>query len=145
MIQFKQMALVVLALVTLMLSGCGGDIGRVSGTVTVNGEPISNATIMFYPQEGRASVGKTDESGKYSLTYTKGVTGAKIGTHVVTVSTEVFAEENRNVDYEETSRMPTVMGRKETMPPKYLDRTKSELTADVKSGSNTIDFDLTIE
>ncbi|MEL7499375.1 MAG: carboxypeptidase-like regulatory domain-containing protein [Planctomycetota bacterium] len=134
--------LVLMALIAMVSAGCSSDVGSVSGKVTINGEPIDNATVMFYPDQGRASVGHTDSAGRYTLNYTQGRKGAVIGSHKVTISTEVFAEEDRNVDYDEADQAPIVKGRPESMPPKYLDPDKTVLSAVVNGGSNTIDFDL---
>src|SRR5687768_9403934 len=64
------------------LTGCGGpehpDVGRVSGVVTLDGQPLPEATVMFQPENGRASVATTDSAGKYSMTYLDGVPGAKL-------------------------------------------------------------------
>jgi hypothetical protein len=117
----------------LFLVGCGGpehpDVGRVSGTVTLDGQPLSDATVMFQPTEGRASVATTDKAGKYSLIYLDGVPGAKLGSHKVIIRTEIPGEDGQ----------PPIA--KEKLPKKYHEQT--ELTAEVKPGSNTFDFPLT--
>src|SRR6478609_6418436 len=115
------------------LAGCGGpahpDVGRVSGVVTLDGQPLSNATVMFQPTNGRASVATTDSAGKYSLTYLDGVPGAILGSHKVIIRTEIPGEDGQ----------PPIA--KEKLPKKYHEQT--ELTAEVKRGSNTFDFPLT--
>jgi hypothetical protein len=105
------------------------DVGRVSGVVTLDGQPLSEATVMFQPAEGRGSVATTDTAGKYSLTYLDGVPGAIIGQHKVIIRTEIPGEDGQ----------PPI--KKEKLPKRYHDNT--ELTADVKAGSNTVDFPLT--
>jgi hypothetical protein len=105
------------------------EVGRVSGVVTLDGKPLAGATVMFQPLEGRASLGTTDEAGKYSLTYLDGVPGAKLGKHKVIIRTEVPGEDGQ----------PPIV--KEKLPPRYHDHT--ELTAEVKPGNNTFDFSLT--
>jgi hypothetical protein len=115
------------------LWGCGGpahpDVGRVSGVVTLDGQPLPEATVMFQPAEGRASIATTDSAGKYSLIYLDGVPGAKLGPHTVIIRTEIPGEDGQ----------PPIA--KEKLPKKYHDQT--ELTAEVKPGSNTFDFPLT--
>jgi hypothetical protein len=114
-------------------AGCGGpqhpDVGRVSGLVTLDGKPLPDATIMFQPTEGRASIATTDSAGKYSLLYLDGVPGAKLGAHKVIIRTEIPGEDGQ----------PPIA--KEKLPKKYHEQT--ELTAEVKRGSNTFDFPLT--
>lgn len=110
----------------LLLSGCGqGDrppIGTVSGTVTMDGEPFSGVIVSFMPESGRPATGISDDSGRYSLEYVQGVKGCKVGPAKVVF----FA--------------PTGGTMSHAIPPKY--QAESELSADVKSGSNTFDFDL---
>lgn len=115
--------------------GCGGNskLGRVTGTVHMDGKPLQGATITFYPtsgggyESGGAAHGVTDEQGKYELRYSRQDMGAEIGMHKVVITT---AEDGGGGDYGP--------GKKETVPKKYNEAT--ELTADVKSGSNVFDF-----
>lgn len=123
-----------LVIVTLVwLAGCGGpphpEVGRVTGVVTLDGQPLAEATVMFQPTEGRASIATTDSAGKYSLIYLDGVPGAKLGAHKVIIRTEIPGEDGQ----------PPIA--KEKLPKKYHEQT--ELTAEVKPGSNTFDFPLT--
>jgi hypothetical protein len=115
------------------LAGCGGpehpEVGRVSGVVTLDGQPLPEAIVMFQPTQGRASIATTDSAGKYSLTYLDGVPGALLGAHKVIIRTEVPGEDGQ----------PPIA--KEKLPKKYHEKT--ELTAEVKPGSNTFDFPLT--
>ena len=108
------------------------------------------AAVSFYPDVGRASVGRTNDKGEYVLNYTRGKKGALIGNHKVTISTRYVAETNYNQQtYNEEglvkqSRSDLVKskGRKEMIPKKYRDPEETELTAAVKPGSNQIDFNL---
>jgi hypothetical protein len=104
------------------------EVGRVSGVVTLDGQPLPEATVMFQPAEGRASVATTDSAGKYSMTYLDGVPGAKLGPHTVIIRTEIPGEDGQ----------PPIA--KEKLPKRYHDQT--ELTAEVKPGNNTFDFAL---
>ncbi|MCC6507921.1 MAG: carboxypeptidase regulatory-like domain-containing protein [Pirellulaceae bacterium] len=119
-------------LTCLSMLGCSGpehpDVGRVSGKVTLDGQPLAEATVMFQPSTGRASMATTDSDGNYTLSYIDQVSGAIIGSHKVIIRTEIPGEDGQ----------PPVA--KEKLPKKYHDR--SELTADVKAGSNTFDFEL---
>lgn len=122
----------------LCFCGCpasSGNIGTVEGVVTLDSAPVVGATVRFYPTNDRGSSGKTDENGRYELRYTRTEVGAIIGQHKVTISTEVEAD-----NYEQKT---SVKARAETIPKKYLDRKKTELSATVESGSNIINFDLT--
>lgn len=116
-------------------TGCGSgtpddtpELGTVSGTVTMDGQPLANVTVSFQPADGPASYGTTDASGNYELTYTSGLKGAVVGSHVVRIAS--------------VTEGPPEPGWKEPVPEKY--NAKSELTAQVASGDNpTTNFDLT--
>lgn len=110
--------------IMLLCTACGGsdtpDLGNVTGTITMDGAPLADAYVTFMPDAVRASSGKTDSAGKYELVYIRDEKGAALGDHKVVVS--------------------KLVNEKETIPPNYSDET--ELTAQVKSGENEINFDL---
>lgn len=120
--------------------GCGGsdgpELGYVTGTLKVNGEAIEGATITFSPQEGRHSVGYTDDSGYYKLQYTSDRNGALPGEHTVTITTYRDAQGGEGEG-------EAVEARPEMLPAEY--NTESTLKKTVESGSQTIDFDLTTD
>ncbi|MEM7476557.1 MAG: carboxypeptidase regulatory-like domain-containing protein [Planctomycetota bacterium] len=117
------------------VAGCGsGDMGYVSGTVTMDGKPLPNAIVEFFPKpSGGLSAGMTDEKGVYELYIGRSGKGAKVGEHLVQISTADGGADDG--DYGGAS--------KELVPAKY--NVNSELTATVKSGNNTIDFTLDSE
>jgi len=78
----------VLAMFLWLAPGCSGRpkniARRVSGKVTLGGQPLANAIVGFAPVEGgSAALGKTDENGNYKLVWSRSGTrileGAKIG------------------------------------------------------------------
>jgi hypothetical protein len=89
--------LVGVALIVL-LSGCGKSYKTVpvSGLVTLDGDPLPNATVMFIPEaEGSSkaalpsSTATTGEDGRYSLVLTvagKTKPGAVVGKHKVFIT-----------------------------------------------------------
>jgi hypothetical protein len=123
-------------LLSLFSTGCGSSysLGTVTGVVTLDGKPLPQATVTFSRGQGRMSVGTTDDQGHYQLLYTVSPKGAEPGSHTVRIATQIEA-------FSGEGDLAAVEGRKELLPPRYNDRT--ELTAEVKPGRNTIDFDLT--
>ncbi len=125
------------ALLLLLAAGCGGgsgpDLGSVEGTVTLDGQPLANATVNFEPAgEGadRSSYdGQTDESGHYVLHATASRKGAEPGDYTVHITLPKLAADD--------PRAKTAA----KIPPKY--NTQSELKAAVKDGKNTFDWPLT--
>lgn len=87
----------VLIFMTLMiLPGCMGrsvdypETVPVTGFVFLDGQPLKDATITFVPVAGRASSGKTDALGRYSLSYTNTIEGAILGEHRVMIRKSVI-------------------------------------------------------
>jgi hypothetical protein len=70
------------------LIGCGDgrpDRLRVSGTVTIDGEPVTRGNIKFVPEKGRPSFGDIGSDGRFTLTCYDGNDGALPGKHRVQV------------------------------------------------------------
>ena len=138
-----------LATLCIVLTGCpaSGDFGYVEGTVTIDGEPVEKATVGFYPQGGRGSIGATDSDGHYELRYTSSQKGASVGEHKVTIKTAVKAFDPANqpeymIGLEDTPQ-EKVAARKSLLDKSYEARRTTPLTATVVPGNNpAINFDL---
>jgi len=106
--------------------GCGRSnrppLGRVEGTVTLDGVPLPAALVVFTPDgPGRSAVAKTDTAGHYELSFLRDIAGANLGSHKVRISTAGDRA-------------------KETLPPRY--HRKTQLSATVEPGKNVLDFQL---
>jgi hypothetical protein len=133
-LRFRAMVAMCLALLELAICGCGRtgpELGYVTGIVTLDGEPLPDAEITFHPetQGGSISIGSTNESGEYEMKFTRHREGAMLGKHLVQITTALERFEG--------GRM---IRAKERVPVKYNQR--SELTATVEPGNNSIDFKL---
>lgn len=85
-----------LLLAAILFAGC--DSGKfqlvpISGTITMDGQAIEGAQVVFAPMEskdivevGPISIGMTDAEGKYSLKTVKGRAGAVVTSHRVAVA-----------------------------------------------------------
>ena len=126
-----------LAAVLLLVGtiGCGrSDLGKVTGTITLDGEPLADALVLMTPVTGgRPAGGRTNSSGNYEIVHDRSSKGAIFGEHVVEIST---GDELANDD-------DTVTVIAERIPAKY--NQDSELRATVEAGKNVFDFDLTSE
>ena len=65
----------------------GIPLGRVSGTVTLDGRPLRRATVEYTPEDGAPAYGLTDSSGAYALSYVPGRLGAVLGEQTVRITT----------------------------------------------------------
>jgi hypothetical protein len=119
-----------LLLLGLLISGCrksGPELAPVRGRVTLSGNSLEKADIVFQPDNGKPPAsGRTDAEGRYELAYKRGVMGGPIGQNTVRI--RVSRELVRN-------------------PPKIAARfnAQSELHREVKAGQNEFDFDVTVE
>jgi hypothetical protein len=137
MTQFNVRLKRIIILGLLLAVGCGPpsdqpELGVVTGQVTLDGKPLPNVWVGFAPPQGRSSMGLTDKVGRYKLDYLFDTPGAKVGPHTVTITTPREDESGGEV--------PNF---KELVPAHY--NANTTLSADVKSGENTIDFHLTTQ
>lgn len=119
--------------IMLLLTGCGSrggpTVAEVSGMVTLDGAPLTNAAVVFQPEFGRPAFATTDDQGRYALKYSDGSHGAATGKNTVAIRTKIDGEQGE----------PPIQ--KELVPNRYNDR--STLVMDVVGGKNTCDFALT--
>jgi hypothetical protein len=127
------MFVLVLSCSLMPLAGCGGKykMAPVSGTITLDGKPLADATVSFTPQatgsEAPASTGKTDQSGKYTLSLVSDETnGAIIGNHRVVIAKS----------FESSSDIATPDERAKASLPDH------NFSFEVKPGQNKADFNL---
>ena len=102
--------------------------------MTLDGSPLDDATISFVPTaEGqRQAAWATVKGGQYSITSADG-----LGTGQFRVEIRAL----RTVGSKANEADPTLPApAREAVPAKY--NTKSELSAEIKPGANTADFDL---
>ena len=123
-------------LLMLLVPGCfGGNgvpLGSVEGRVTKDGSPISDATVTFFPEEGRPSVGVTDSDGRYSLQFTRDLDGAMVGKHRVNIT---YGGRQAPPDASDPTRR--------AKPVKSIPRQDIDWAEDIEvsRSDNTIDFD----
>ena len=139
--------------VLVVLAGCGGDarVAPVLGVVTLEGEPVPDASVTFMPKEGgRPAFGITDSDGKFELTTFAAGDGAVIGSHAVAISAvDEQVSDKAEALGEEFGSLSELMQpkpqQKQTwrIPPVYSESGSSGLEFDVKRGErNQADFEL---
>lgn len=158
-----RLASVVFPLAVFGLLGCGAggdDAGRqpvftVTGTVTLNGSPLENATVAFAPQAGQpTAVGSTDAQGKFVLTTYEYGDGAAAGAFAVVINKTVAAPASTGAassggDHEATEQAGLAHDADSEsagvgmVPAQYTRAADTPLSADVKtSGENNFTFEL---
>ena len=125
-----------LCAIVLILTGCEKppQLGRVTGTVTMNGKPLDEVRVLFLPDpesenEGAHSVCITDKDGKYDLIYSKDaeIHGAIVGWHRGVVE-DIAAENSRD--------RPRAI----RVPPAYSSSAQTPLRFEVQPEDQTIDI-----
>ncbi|MBI1248174.1 hypothetical protein GC197_10085 [bacterium] len=138
-----------------LVCGCGATSGipveAVSGTVTLNGQPIESALVIFKPQsDGRTASGYTLADGSFQLS-TSGASrsGAMIGNYDVLISKKIEVDSHgkpiqfdSNEVYDPNPK-PQKRGKMVSqIPDRYNDPSEPLLTANVQDGSNHFEFKL---
>jgi len=96
----------------------------VSGRVVIDGEPLTNGTIIFIPEGGaHTSIGTIDKEGHFTLTCYDGNDGAVLGTHRM----EIVLSEALD---EDAPPWP--------VPRKYANYQTSDLTAEITGPANDV-------
>ena len=115
-------------------AGChrGPDLGTVTGTVRVNGQPLPFAygRVQSFNPPGTYGSAYTDKDGTYELQFSKSYRGAPIGQHRITIrpaSGEELPEDGRPVAAVQ-------------LPDRFT--SGGEVIREVKPGHNVHDFDI---
>jgi hypothetical protein len=153
----RWISLIFAYLLSIMMPGCsrGPSVHYVEGTVTLDGQPLEGATVKFEPLDGgMPAAGLTDGKGVYRLNplRAKPQTGTTTGGYAVGIhkyenpfknlppppANDAAAFERHQAEMSRLSQLPPVF----ITPQRYFDGRTSGLSATVKTGRNTIDFDL---
>lgn len=126
--------------------GCGKSgpqIVPVSGTVTLDGNPIDKAGVMFIPDTGRPATGVTDPQGHFTLTTAPDGNGAEVGKYQVTVSLKKISGVAADANGLEAGPATGPIKEEYIVPQKYSDPKTSGITVEVKSGMEQVKLELT--
>lgn len=139
--------------VLVVASGCGGGgpkspplpaTSPVKGAVTLDGKPLSQASVKFIPTgqtKGVECYGITDDSGSYELIQLRGASGAPPGDYMVVISR--FAKPDGSpLPVGPDAPPPANVGAVESLPPQYSSFTGSKLKAQVPMGGGEFKFAL---
>lgn len=110
--------------------GCGGpdpNLGQVQGVVTLDGQPLADATVILVQGQGRPAAGITDATGRYQVSLTGSRQGTAPGINQVRIITERGPSETAD-----GTPIPPVP---ERLPSRY--HAQTELAVEVKAGELT--------
>ncbi|MDR0522462.1 MAG: hypothetical protein LBH00_11510, partial [Planctomycetaceae bacterium] len=118
-----------------IISGCGNPQGRlsVSGTVTLDGEPITEGSISFEPvgsQPIKIQSGALIRNGKYAV---PGKSGLVPGEYLASISAQQATGNKIKTDMGEVDEVIDLI------PPEYGSESKQRITV-TETGKQTFDF-----
>lgn len=114
----------------MVLTGCGGnaDLASARGKITLDGQPLPNALVVFAPVAGgTTSYGRTNAQGEYEMMFSDRERGAWLGENSVRITTGDVG----------TGDTP---GTKERVPVIY--NSETTLKAVVEKKANVFNFEL---
>lgn len=115
----------------------------VTGTVTINGEPVPGVVVTFLPPKWSAGYGETDARGRYTLR-TAGRPGALPGDYKVSLSYLVSPDGQPQGlgPRSAITPSPAMAGAVEKLPAEYSDFGRTRLKASVPPAGGPFDFDV---
>ncbi|WP_417390329.1 hypothetical protein [Gimesia sp.] len=121
-------------LAVTLLAGCGGTtvaskpMGTVSGTVTHKGQPLTDCRVNYLSEQlGASAGGDLTEDGSFTLDGPIPAGSYSVFISLPSEFTPAQAQSNTGLSQ---------------VPKKYLSASTTDLTADVKEGESSHDFDL---
>lgn len=147
---FSRFVLWSLLIVPCLFVGCGKRgpaVNPVAGTVTIDGQPLTDASIRFTPKgksEAEGAAGSVDASGNLAgiKTLSTGDSGIVAGEYIVTVSKMKEKLTNQTYTDPATGNVIKIMSGEETMPKIYTAVDTSPLTATIQKGENTLKLEV---
>jgi hypothetical protein len=142
MLHLSRLRATPLALIAVLLAGCGASSCRVTGEVTYEGDPVKKGTITFVPVDGKGPIaGGSIVDGRYSAEVS--TPGPKLA-RIEAVKDVPFArssEEMARMHAERVARGDNsgLIDPADIIPP---DATGNSTTVELNFGDQTLDFHL---
>lgn len=124
--------------------GYSGPTGTVSGTITRAGQPVAQGCVVsFVSPDGFTASAKVESGGRYNL---RNVDAPQIPVATYKVSLAPPAQPELSEAEYEKAMASGMTGQSDAasdaIPAKYRDLSTTDLSYEVKAGSNTIDIEL---
>lgn len=142
----KHLCTIGVLVVGLGLSGCSSQppMGTVTGTVTLDGKPVSNASVQLWPKDNPQldlCAGTTNDSGHFELK-NRMKPEVKPGIYIALVTREVKKDGTLPGLQESAPQLAAAGMLHNSMPAIYGDRQKPVYTLEVKPGPNEFALEL---
>ncbi len=134
----RRLAAVVLAIAATAAAGCSRHASRLSGQVSLDGQPLTTGVITLTPvAAGPSAYAAIGPDGRYAI-HTGAATGLEPGEYVVTVAANAAGSgKAAGVEQPGGKGLPSLI-----TPAEYLDRARSPLRVMVIPGTQVVDFNL---
>jgi hypothetical protein len=141
-----------LAAALLTCAGCGTKLQPAGGKVLVDGVPVQEGTIMFYPVNGgRPATARIMEDGSFTLSYERPGDGLPVGDYKVAIVADIWKEgkKTKEQEYDEANLKKQGIVDTSTLtggtlihvvPPEYNDIGTTPLTRTVASSGSPQQF-----
>jgi hypothetical protein len=138
----------------VFLGGCSGSSGptlhSVSGTLTLDGQPLSGVTVNLFPVDTSqiSSAGVTDSAGHFSVATSTGEPGAVAGKHKVVLSGGTVSGADGTPEYMQSSdssarSSQAPVAPKVPYPSEYGSADTTPEEVEITSGSNELTIAIT--
>ncbi len=131
--------LVLAALAAVLTSGCSsGKGGKVTGQVRMNGKPLADAQVSFYPQDAVAAVNqaRTDADGRFVVQSDKAGRTLPPGTYRVSI--RKFVQKDGQPPPAEDLDMLIASGTLRNIVPQRYSSGEHSPTVEIKAGENDL-------
>jgi hypothetical protein len=118
--------------------------GTVTGTVTLDGKPVSNASVQLWPKDDvqlDMCAGTTNEAGRFELK-NRLKPEAKPGAYIALVTREVKKDGTLPGPQESAPQLAAAGALRNSLPAIYSDRQMPVFTFEVKPGPNEFALEL---
>lgn len=145
-----------LLVVLTLLVGCGREMQKAIGKVSVDGVPVKDGAVTFYPEAGgRPASASIRPDGTFSLSYEKLDDGLPPGDYKVTIVADIWKETNKK-EMEAMKAAAAKQGAIEdssmtaggqlihVVPPKYNTVETTPLRESVKKANSPTEFNYDI-
>ena len=131
----------------LFVFGCEDSghpaLGRLEGTIKLDGQPVKGVIVTVTPQGAAHSQGFADDNGHYVMYYKNGVEGVVVGTHNIRLQfADIPIPNEADLTPDQWNEANAKRSKENPIPMKYRD---GSMNIQIKPGSNKMDFDVQSE